>query len=106
MLPLDIHLQDGGRSGDREIWRKIKETIPKRSAHTYHVLSICLSLGATANNVPKLQQAKNKHTQNSKLDNSLKNAKISFTLKISEVVVHLHNGSIYKVCRFNSANCS
>lgn len=39
------------------------------------------------------------NNNSSKLD-GLKNAKILFTLKISEVVIHLHNGSIFKVCRF------
>ena len=68
-LPLDFYLQDVSRSGDREIWHTIKEIVPKWSAHTYHVLSgtllsICRSLGATANRVPKLHWAKNRHEFN------------------------------------------
>ena len=68
-LPLDFHQDVISRSGDREIWHKIKEISPKWSAHTYHVLygsplSICRSLGATANRVPKLHWAKNRHEFN------------------------------------------
>lgn len=42
MLSMDFHLQDVGRSGDREIWHKIKEALPKWSAHI-HTMS-CLAL--------------------------------------------------------------
>lgn len=42
----NFDLKDAGRSGDREIWHKIKKTVPKWSAHTLSCLALfCPSVG-------------------------------------------------------------